>query len=117
MNKYKHLREYYEHWSDFNYEPEHSNCFPNLIIWFREAINNDYDEAARLLNMDDDEAEEFASWGSNSRWNHVARPIMESWFECDRKSFCDMLVSVADKYGDPDVETKYFNKKDEQNGQ
>lgn len=112
MKKYKHLYEYYNHWIDNMYEPEHKECFPNLIIWIREALDNDYGLAVKFLEMNDEEAEEFGSWGSNSRWAHVAVPIIETWYEFDRKSFCDMLISIADQYGDPDVETKYFNQKD-----
>lgn len=122
MDKYRFLKRYWVNYTQYQGKAEHDGCFPNLILWLRLAIDDDAELAADLLEMDDDEREEFYSWGHNSRWAHIAEPIIndaafanEDWSDRDRAWLKEMLISVAEQYGDPDVEEHYFkhDKKDE----
>ena len=117
MCDYPNLFKYYNQYRRKKGRPEHSGCFPNLIIWIREALDDDQWKITDLLEMDDDEKEEFGSWGTNSRWAHVVEPLVEELLlgndSEQRKWMKDILLEIAGQYGDPDVEAKYFaNKKD-----
>lgn len=123
MEKYKHLYAYWMNYIQHDGRAEHDGCFPNLVLWIRLAIDNDDELAMDLLEMDGEEREEFCSWGHNSRWAHIAEPIIgDAVFcqhdDCSRNRIWikEMLMSVAEQYGDPDVEEHYFkhDQKDEQ---
>lgn len=113
LEDFPHLREYFVTYRQKNGAPEHKNCFPNLLIWFREVIDNDDEMAINLLEMDEDEVEEFCSWGHNSRWAHVGANAFGALMDCDPEYMKNMLTQLAEDYGDPDIEAKYFGKKDE----
>lgn len=118
MNKYPHLMEYYNHYIGTDGKREHEGCFPNLIIWIREALGDDQWEITQLLEMTEEQEEEFGSWGHNSRWAHVVEPMVEQFLledDEDLRHWCKgVLIGIAEQYGDPDVEAKYFtNQKDE----
>ena len=116
IKDFPNLRNYYNTYLQRNGKPEHEHCFPNLLIWFRDVIDNDDDMAIKILEMDEDEIEEFGSWGHNSRWVHVAEPAFSSLMEADPEYMKGVFVQLALDYGkDPDVEAKYFGKKDDKN--
>lgn len=112
LEDFPHLQEYFVTYRQKNGIPEHDNCFPNLLIWFREVIDNDDELAMNLLQMDEDEVEEFCSWGHNSRWLHVGANAFASLMECNPEYMKNTLIQLAEYYGDPDIEAKYFSKKD-----
>lgn len=116
IKKYPNLHKYYNSYLQREGRPEHEHCFPNLLIWFRCVIDNDDELAMNILEMDDDERDEFCSWGHNSRWNHVAAPIFDSLMATAPEELRDMLVDLAEQNGqDPDIEKMYFSKKDDKN--
>ena len=115
MKQYPNLQRYLNHFIWCDGKPEHEGCYPNLIIWIREALNDDQWAIVDYLDMDEDEQEEFGSWGTNSRWGHVVAPILsnligdENWKD---SWLTDVLLQIAEDNGDPDVEQIYFSKKD-----
>jgi len=107
LDKYPHLTEAVKHYEDTDGDSEHKGCLPNLIVWIRQVLPLDIDPA-EYFEMDDETAEDFYSWGHNSRWNHTFRDVLESDFEfCVRK-----CIDLAKEYGDYDIET-YMTKETE----
>ena len=116
IQKYANLAKYFEHYLDTHGKAEHVNCLPNLIIWIREVLDNDSQRAADLFNMTDEEREDFYSWGSNSRWNHTFRDCLDLMIDQDVDENTtvvpDILMSLAEEEGDPDIEAKFFKEEE-----
>lgn len=118
FQEYPNLMEYYDHYVKTDGAPEHKGCFPNLIIWIREALGENQYDVIDLFNMTKEDEEEFCSWGHNSRWNHVFAPMIYQFLIEDDEDLHDwcvgVILGIAEEYGDPDVEKKYFTEKDKQ---
>ena len=116
MQKYANLAKYFEHYLDTHGKAEHVNCLPNLIIWIREVLDNDSQRAADLFNMTDEEREDFYSWGSNSRWAHTFTMKLDELIDYDvmenTTDVPDILMSLAEEEGDPDIEAKFFKEEE-----
>jgi len=117
IKDYPNLYDYYDHYIKTNGAREHEGCFPNLIIWIREALEENQYEVTSLFDMTKEDEEEFWSWGHNSRWNYVFAPMIYQYLidgDENTRDWCvSVLLNIAEDYGDPDVEKKYFTKKDE----
>lgn len=116
MDEFPNLKRFFDGYIANKGVAEHEGCYPNLIIWVREALKEDGFKIVDYLEMPDFEEEEFWSWGHNSRWRHVVEPYFYEYLvtgtDDQRNAMAEMLVDIAESYGDPDVEQIYFNKKD-----
>lgn len=120
MDEYPNLKRYFDDYIANKGVAEHEGCYPNLIIWVREALGEQGHMIVDYLEMPDFEVDEFWSWGHNSRWRHVVQPyfyeyLVEGTID-QRNAMAEMLEDIAGIYGDPDIEQKYFSKKDKQDG-
>lgn len=115
IQDYPNLYEYYDHYIKTQGQAEHDGCFPNLILWIRLALGEEREwDITQLLEMTEEQEEEFGSWGHNSRWAHVVVPMLEQFLledDEDLHEWCvGVLMDIAGDYGDPDAEQHYFSK-------
>ena len=109
LNKYPNLTKAVKHYEDTDGDSEHEGYLPNLIVWIRQVLPIDIDPA-EYFEMDDETAEDFYSWGHNSRWNHTFRDWLDSGFE-----FCvEKCIDLAEEYGDYDIEAYMTRKKEDE---
>lgn len=74
---------------------------PNLIIWFRETLENNDVDVPEYFGWTEEWAEEFYSWGHNSRWANV----FASWLEPDDiEEYLEEILDIARTFGDPNVD-------------
>lgn len=108
LEQYPNLRKAVEHFYDTDGEPEHEGKLPNLIVWIRQVLENESEDAAEYFEMSERQAEDFYSWGHNSRWGNTFYAFL-----CEHFNYCvAVCMNMADEYGDFDVE-KYMNEKTE----
>lgn len=108
LKRFPNLKSAVEFFYQNNGESEHEGCLPNLIVWIRCVLPEDYD-AAEYFDMPDEMKEDFWSWGHNSRWANTFYCYLEDNFNyCVKK-----CLDLAEEYGDFDVEA-YMNKKEDQ---
>ena len=99
LDKYPHLKKAVEHFYDTDGQAEELGLLPNLIIWIRNTIPDSVDPA-EFFGMDNDTAEDFYSWGHNSRWANTFWTYLQTHFD-----WCvACCLDLADQYGDFDVE-------------
>lgn len=109
LKKHKNLYQYFKYWL-LNQCAEHDRYLPNLVIWFREIFDRaGIDDVPEYLGWDADMAEDFWSWGHNSRWNHT----FSVWLECEPEDAMKCAIDLADEHGDPDIEEMYFKNKED----
>ena len=108
LKKYKNLYKYAKHFL-IHQEAEHGRYLPNLIIWFRDVLDRaGVEDVPAYFGWDEDMAVDFWSWGHNSRWNHTFSIYLES----EPKEALEHAISLAEEFGDPDVEEIYFKEKE-----
>lgn len=74
QKKWKYLDEYVQSYKDHDGYSEIPGCLPKLVVYFRIALDKlgIYDSyVPEYFGWDDYHAEDFLSWGHNSRWNHT----------------------------------------------
>jgi hypothetical protein len=104
LDKYPNLKGAVEHFYDNNGKPEHEGCLPNLIVWIRKVLDIAGEDAAKFFEMSEETAEDFYSWGHNSRWANTFWCFLERHF-----NWCiGLCIELAERYGDYDIE-KYMN--------
>lgn len=103
ISKFPNLSRYFNHFEDTDGAPERKDSLPYLIIWIRLLVEPEDDEwlcAPEVFELSDEDAEEFYSWGSNSRWKNVFWDFIANNLD-DVKEKC---IELAEQYGDPSVE-------------
>ena len=108
LSKYPNLARYYRHFEEHHGEGEVSGWMPKLITWIRTIVEPDEGEwidPVQAFGMEEYDAEEFCSWGHNSRWWNVFWPFAASDMERTRES----CLLLAEKHGDPNVDERYDN--------
>ena len=106
ISKYPNLERYYKHFEETNGQSErHDDSFPNLIIWIRLVVEpedegKEWTDVAQFFGFDEDDSEDFHSWGHNSRWAHVFFPFALNNLDLVK----DKCIELAEKHGDPNVE-------------
>lgn len=101
LKRFKNLYRYALYFAKNNGDSEHYMRLPNLTIWCRLTLEKNGVDVPNFFGWDDAVAEDFYSWGHNSRWNHTFGYWMEQWIL--DKEVIDMLEEAAIEYGDPDV--------------
>lgn len=61
------------------YDGARDGFLTDLTVFIRRNININYHPA--IVDMDEDEEEDFFSWGSNSRYKNVFEPLLYGRFE------------------------------------
>ena len=104
ISKYPNLERYYKHFEETNGKSERNDdSFPNFIIWIRlvvEPEEGEWTSPPAFFEFDEEDAEEFYSWGHNSRWAHVFLPFAIHNMELVKEK----CIELAEKHGDPNVE-------------
>lgn len=96
LDKYPYLKSYVESYKRGECK---AGCITDLTYFFKKfCINYDLDEA-ELFGWDEDMAEDFNSWGHNSRWANVFEPFLaENLDDC-----LNIAVVLVEEYGDRDI--------------
>ena len=104
----KHLLKYAKHFEKTDGENEVSGYLPCLIIWFRYLFDKagiDDGQVPMLFGYDEDsdEAEDFWTWGHNSRYAHT----FSNWVAADVDAAINVGLDLIEenKLGDfdPDI--------------
>lgn len=104
LDQYPNLKGAVEHFYNTDGQPEHEGKLPNLIVWIRQVLENESDDAPEYFEMSERQTEDFYSWGHNSRWSNTFWVFLENHF-----NWCVALcIDLAREYGDYDIE-KYMN--------
>lgn len=99
LGKYPHLKEYFEHFERTGGVPEKREYLPFLVIWIRTIVEKHRIDPTAFFKMDAETADEFFSWGRNSRWANA----FCSHVECNMEMVLEKCLELADTYGDIDV--------------
>lgn len=118
LKDYPRLKKYAKHFEKTRGDSEIAGFLPFIVIWFRdlfkEAGIND-GQVPIEFEMDDDTAEEFWSWGHNSRYANVFTQYL-----LDNLDFCiDIALQIIDNDErlsgfDSDVEKRVKKEKKEE---
>ena len=103
LSKYPNLKRYFKHFAKNEGEPELNGFLPNLIVWIRllvEPENGEWTDPVAFFGLTGDEAEDFFSWGSNSRWKNVFWPFAIENLDLVKEK----CMELAELHGDPSVE-------------
>lgn len=104
LKKYPRLKKYAIHFEKTEGDSEIGGYLPFVVIWFRDLFKKaqiDDGEVPVLFEMDDDTAEEFWSWGHNSRYANVF-----SWYIL---ADLDFAINIALQIIDNNPECKGFD--------
>ena len=74
LSEFPNLERYFNHFVETDGSPEMQDCLPNLIIWIRlivEPHEGKWIDPMTFFGLDDEDAEDFYTWGHNSRWKNV----------------------------------------------
>lgn len=90
---WKYLNSYVKSYKDNEGYPEHPHYLPMLVIYFRYAFDklgiNDV-EVTDLLDWDEETAEDFLTWGHNSRYSHTFNSMLFDHLE----EYVDLLKNA-----------------------
>lgn len=104
LRKHKHLFKYAKQFCKYHRATDGKGHYTSLIVWFRDRFDAaGINDVAEYLDWDDEMAEDFYSWGSNSRWGHVFSP----WLYDNTDEALSIALNLADEFGDVDVVKKY----------
>lgn len=67
LTKYKYLNQYVKYFDEHNGQSEDDDYLPKLVVYFRRVLEDKVD-LQEFFGWDNDTAEDFYSWGHNSRW-------------------------------------------------
>lgn len=118
LKNYPRLKKYATHFEKTRGDSEIAGYLPFVVIWFRDLFKKaqiDDSEVPVLFEMDDETAEDFWSWGHNSRYANTF-----SWYLLSNLDFCiDIVLQIIDnnpecKGFDPDIRKKVIKEKKEQ---
>ena len=105
LDRYPNLKRAVEHFYDTDGEAEHIGKLPNLIVWIRVVMDELGYDAAEFFEMSKERADDFYSWGHNSRWSNTFYDFLTRHFD-----WCvGLCIDLADESKDFDVE-EYMNK-------
>jgi hypothetical protein len=103
MNKYKHLTEYISSYKANGGASEKPPYLPKLVVYFREALEDTVENIPDFFGWDDETAEDFFTWGRNSRWAHTFNRMLGEHLP----EYVDLLVDFMEETGTKDIEIKY----------
>jgi len=99
LKDYPRLKEYALHFEKTRGDSEIAGYLPFIVVWFRDLFkkaNIDDGEVPVLFEMDDETAEDFWSWGHNSRYANTF-----SWYLLPNLDFCvDIGLQIIDNNPD-----------------
>lgn len=99
LAQYPHLNQYVNEYIANDGQSTTAHSLSSLTFFFKMmCINNSLDEQ-QLFGWDEELAEDFYSWGSNSRWANVFDAYLATNFnEC-----IDIALDLVENYGDSDI--------------
>lgn len=100
LEQFPNLKQAVEHFYNTDGKAEHEGSLPNLIVWIRVVLDKAEQDAPEFFEMSEEKAEDFWSWGHNSRWSNTFAGYLETHF-CWCVALC---IDLATDQGDFDVE-------------
>jgi len=104
LNNYPNVQRYVADYIETEGASPDGTRLPNLIIWIRETLEKNGVDVPNFFEWEEDWAEDFHSWGRNSRWGVTFR----NWLSFDELEYhLETIANIAEEYGDPDIEEIY----------
>lgn len=101
LDKYPNLKKYFTFFMETDAGlPEDPGLLPRLIVWIRTHVDANDIDPAEFFDMDEETAEDFYTWGHNSRWKNVFCDYIESY----RSLALARCLELARRYGDPAID-------------
>jgi len=107
LEKYPNLKKYSLSFEKTGGREEVDGFLPYLVIWFRDLFEKagiDDSEVPIICDMDDETAEDFWSWGHNSRYANT----FTYWLVSDVDFAVNMALEIIENNNlvnfDPDIE-------------
>lgn len=100
LDKFPVLKKAIEHFKETGGKSEEPGCIPNFVYFFKKMhfkFDQDPDE---MFGWDSETADDFWSWGSNSRWANTA----SMWIEDHLEECIEIAIELAKEFGDLDLE-------------
>lgn len=99
LAQYQYLNQYVDEYITNNGQSTTVGILSSLTFFFKMmCINNSLDEQ-QLFDWDEELAQDFYSWGSNSRWANTFDAYLAANFnEC-----VDIALDLVENYGDSDI--------------
>ena len=120
LKNYPNLKKYARFFEKTEGDSEEEGFLPFVVIWFRQLFEKagiDDGQVPMLFGYDEesDEAQDFWSWGHNSRYNHN----FSNWVLADIDFAVDVALQIIDnnpklKGFDADVEKRVKKEKEEE---
>ena len=111
IENFPNLKKYAIHFEKTEGDSEEAGFLPFIVIWFRRLFDKagiDDGEVPMLFGYDEesDEAQDFWSWGHNSRYNHC----FSEWVLADIDFAVNLALEIIENNNlgnfDPDVEKR-----------
>lgn len=99
LDQFPYLKEYLTHYYETGGESEKAGLLPKFIVWIRDILDGTDIDPAQFFDMDEETAEDFYTWGHNSRWNITFRGHLD----CDPEQTLDKCLALAERFGDREV--------------
>ena len=90
QKKWRYLDEYVQSYKEHDGYSEIPGYLPKLVVYFRMALDALNTEPAEFFGWDEETAEDFLTWGHNSRWNHTFSIMLENNLE----EYVDLLKNA-----------------------
>lgn len=107
--KWKYLDEYVKSYKENEGVSEIAGFLPKLVVYFREALDKlgftDCD-VPDIFCWDEETAEDFLTWGHNSRWNHT----FSCYLDDNLEEYVQILKDLMDKNELKDFELTNYHK-------
>lgn len=102
LDKFPVLKKAIEHFKETGGMSEEPDCIPHFVYFFKQKIYRFDLDPDLVFEWDSETAEDFWSWGHNSRWAHTAC----MWIEDHLEECIEEAIELAKKYGDLDLEVE-----------
>lgn len=99
LEAYPFLKGYVQEYIDNNGMSTSVGSIPSLTFFFKMKCINNGLGVDELFDWDVEYAEDFYSWGSNSRWANM----FDSYLYDNFNQAVDVALSIVEQYGDSDI--------------
>ena len=101
LNNYPNLKKALRDYIDNEGDSEQKGHIPKFVYFFKKMYMLHGIDLDALFDWPEDIAEDFWTWGSNSRWAHTG----SMWIEDHLEECIELALELAEQYGDLDLDT------------
>jgi len=101
LNYYPNLKKALRSYIDNEGKSEQSGHIPKFVYFFKKMCNEKGLDPDEIFEWPEDIAEDFWTWGHNSRWAHTG----SVWIEDHLEECIQLAIELAEQYGDIDLDT------------